>query len=43
MLRKKTKFIDSMDKFSSRKHAYKEGWRDCYEWFVTQTKGGENG
>lgn len=36
MLRKKTKFVDNMDKFSSRKNAYKQGWKDCYEWIMYQ-------
>lgn len=36
MLRKKTKFVDNMDKFSSRKNAYKQGWKDCYEWIMSQ-------
>jgi len=36
MLRRKTKFVDNMDKFSSRKNAYKQGWKDCYEWIMTQ-------
>lgn len=37
MLRRKTKFIDNMDKFSSRKNAYKQGWKDCYEWIMSQS------
>jgi hypothetical protein len=36
MLRRKTKFVDNMDKFSSRKNAYKEGWKDCYEWVMSK-------
>lgn len=36
MLRRKTKFVDNMDKFSSRKNAYKQGWKDCYEWIMLQ-------
>jgi hypothetical protein len=36
MLRRKTKFVDNMDKFSSRKNAYKQGWKDCYEWIMSQ-------
>jgi hypothetical protein len=36
MLRRKTKFVDNMDKFSSRKNAYKQGWKDCYEWMMLQ-------
>ena len=36
MLRRKTKFVDNMDKFSSRKNAYKQGWQDCYNWLMSQ-------
>jgi hypothetical protein len=36
MLRRKTKFVHNMDKFSSRKNAYKQGWKDCYEWIMSQ-------
>lgn len=36
MLRRKTKFVDNMDKFSSRKNAYKQGWQDCYNWIMSQ-------
>ena len=36
MLRRKTKFIDNMDRFSSRKNAYKQGWQDCYNWLMSQ-------
>lgn len=36
MLRRKTKFVDNMDKFSSRKNAYKQGWRDCCNWIMSQ-------
>lgn len=36
MLRRKTKFVDNMDKFSSRKNAYKQGWEDCYNWIMSQ-------
>ena len=47
MLKRKTKYIDNMDKFSSRKNAYKQGWADCFEWMNSQptpsNKGGENG
>ena len=32
MANKKTLFIKNMDKFSSRKNAYKTGWRDCIDW-----------
>ena len=39
MLRKKTKFVDNMDKFSSRKNAYKQGWQDCYNWIMSQGNG----
>lgn len=37
MLHRKIKFIDNMNKFSSRKHAYKQGWKDCYEWVMSQS------
>ena len=36
MLRRKTKFVDNMDRFSSRKNAYKQGWQDCYNWLISQ-------
>ena len=36
MLRRKTKFVDNMDKFSSRKNAYKQGWKDCYDWIMSK-------
>lgn len=36
MLRRKTKFVDNMDRFSSRKNAYKQGWQDCYNWLMSQ-------
>ena len=36
MLRRKTKFVDNMDKYSSRKNAYKQGWQDCYNWIMSQ-------
>lgn len=39
MLRRKTKFVDNMDKFSSRKNAYKQGWQDCYNWIMSQGNG----
>lgn len=42
MLRRKTKFIHNMDKFSSRKNAYKQGWKDCYEWIISETDGLKN-
>jgi hypothetical protein len=32
MLRNKTKFVKNMDRFSSRKNAYKTGWKDCINW-----------
>lgn len=37
MLRSKIKFVNNMDKFSSRKNAYKQGWKDCYEWIMSQS------
>jgi len=37
MLARKTKFINSMPKFSSRKKSYKKGWGDCYKWIIEQS------
>jgi hypothetical protein len=36
MLKRKIKFVDNMDKFSSRKNAYKKGWQDCYNWMMSK-------
>ena len=44
MLKRKTKCIKNMDKFSSRKNAYKNGWQDCFDWMISmlpnENKGG---
>lgn len=37
MLRKKTKFVNTMGKYGSRKNAYKKGWQDCYDWITLQS------
>jgi hypothetical protein len=42
MLRRKTKFVHNMDRFSSRKNAYKQGWRDCFEWIRLKRLSFEN-
>lgn len=34
MLSSKTKFISTMERFSSRKSAYKNGWRDCSKYIL---------
>lgn len=36
MLKRKIKFVDTMDRFSSRKNAYKKGWLDCYNWITSK-------